>query len=202
MYPRVDYEQGVGVGPGIDFVSVFETVYEKSFGADWQSFLDMLGHWWDIYSIFAIILSIIFFVGFIYAKIRYGELHHEEQEHLREAEHRWAERFGGVTTKNTRWGEIEHHIMENNPQSWKIAVIEADILLEETLTNAGYVGGTIGDKLKTANPSSFTTLQDAWEAHKVRNQIAHEGSDFVLTRKIAQETIIRFERVFREFDVI
>jgi hypothetical protein len=75
-------------------------------------------------------------------------------------------------------------------------------MLDETLTNAGYVGQTLGEKLKSANPQSFTTIQDAWEAHKVRNEIAHVGSDFVLTKKNAQETLVRFERVFREFGVI
>jgi len=75
-------------------------------------------------------------------------------------------------------------------------------MLEQMLDNAGYVGASIGDKLKTANPASFTTVQDAWDAHRVRNEIAHAGSDFVLTKRVAQETIIKYERVFREFGVI
>jgi hypothetical protein len=83
-----------------------------------------------------------------------------------------------------------------------VAIIEADIFLDETLNEAGYVGVSLGEKLKSANPQSFTTIQDAWEAHKVRNEIAHVGSDFILTRKIAQDTLLRFERVFREFGVI
>ena len=75
-------------------------------------------------------------------------------------------------------------------------------MLEETLNNAGYVGQTLGEKLKGANPQSFRTVQDAWDAHKVRNDIAHVGSDFILTKRVAQETITKFERVFREFGVI
>ncbi len=75
-------------------------------------------------------------------------------------------------------------------------------MLDETLKNAGYVGQNLGEKLKGANAESFTTLQDAWEAHKVRNEIAHVGSDFILTQKSAQETITRYARVFKEFGVI
>ena len=42
------------------------------------------------------------------------------------------------------------------------------------------------------------TLDDAWQAHKVRNQIAHAGADFVLTQKITRETIMMYKRVFEE----
>ena len=202
MLPRVNYENGTFEGPVVNLTPAFGRLYESLTGSNWADVMATLSHWWDVYSIIAIIISLLFFVGFVYAKIRYGELSDIEQAELREAERRWAEQHGLSETKNSRWTEIQQHIIENSPQAWKIAIIEADILLEETLTNAGYVGVTIGEKLKSANTTSFTTLQDAWEAHKVRNQIAHQGGDFILTKKIAQETLTRFERVFREFGVI
>ncbi len=202
MYPHVDFEQRTLVGPGLDLVALFRALYESMAGGNWQSFVDTLAHIWDVYSIIALILALIFFVGYVYAKIRYGQLADIEQEALRKGEEAWALRYGEKTTKNSRWNDVEMHIGENNPNSWRLAIIEADILLEEVLTNAGYVGATIGDKLKSANATSFTTIQDAWEAHKVRNEIAHAGGDFILTKKLAQETIMRFERVFREFGAI
>ena len=85
---------------------------------------------------------------------------------------------------------------------WKLAIIEADVLLERMLDKAGYAGNTVGEKLKSASVRSFTTLDDAWRAHRVRNQIAHGGADFVLTQKTAHETIVLYERVFKEFHVI
>ncbi len=202
MYPHVDFEQRLLVGPNVDLIALFRSLYESVMGGDWQSFVDTLAHIWDVYSIIALILALLFFVGYVYAKIRYGQLSDIEQEALRKGEALWEARFGGAVTKNSRWSDVESHIAENNPNSWRLAIIEADILLEEVLTNAGYVGATIGDKLKSANATSFTTLQDAWEAHKVRNEIAHAGGDFILTKKVAQETVVRFERVFREFGAI
>jgi len=94
------------------------------------------------------------------------------------------------------------HISEQNPSEWRLAILEADIMLDEVLEGAGYLGTSIADRLKSAQHSPFNTIQDAWEAHKVRNEIAHVGSDFVLTKKVAGETITRFERVFREFGAI
>jgi hypothetical protein len=187
---------------GFDIVGIIRYLYEKLFGLDWDALVDFLVLLWNIYSIVAIILGLLFFMGFIYAKIRYGELADEEAAMLHEDEHRWAERYGDAVHTEGRWSEIQKHLHDDNPNSWKIAVIEADIYLEEVLGNAGYVGTTLGEKLKSANPASFTTIQDAWEAHKIRNEIAHAGGDFVLTKKVAQETLVRYERVFREFGVL
>ncbi len=100
-----------------------------------------------------------------------------------------------------RWSHIETLAAGDTPSEWKEAIIEADILLEETLTRAGYEGAGVGEKLKSADKLTFATLEDAWEAHKVRNQIAHEGSEFELTATLARRTIARYEAVFREFKV-
>ncbi len=80
-----------------------------------------------------------------------------------------------------------------------MAIIESDILLGRILKEKGYGGSSIGEQLKSISPQSLSTLNDAWEAHKVRNQIAHDGADFVLTKKKAQETITMYKRVFSEF---
>lgn len=188
--------------PGIDFERIFSAIYTSLSGGESGSLLDRLETIWNIYSVLAILLSLVFFVGFVYAKIRYGQLVEIEQAALKEAEAQWAARHSKTDSKNVKWDAIQRRVTENNPESWRIAIIEADIMLEEVLNNAGYVGQSIGDKLKSANPNSFTTVQDAWEAHKVRNTIAHVGSDFVLTQKVAQETITQFGRVFREFGVV
>ncbi len=187
---------------GLDIEGIFHFFQEKAFSWDWSGLTHTLEFWWNVYSVIAIIFSLILFVGFVYAKIRYEQLHDIERQQIKDEEARWALKHQSPETKNSRWDVIQLRVAENNPEAWKIAIIEADILLDETLANAGYVGQSIGEKLKSANPHSFTTLQDAWEAHKVRNDIAHVGSDFVLTKKTAQEALVQFGRVFREFGVI
>ena len=101
--------------------------------------------------------------------------------------------------KQSRWQHIQDLIKSYNPNDWRQAIIEADIILEEMLDKMGYDGVSIGDKLKKIERSDFITLDKAWSAHKVRNQIAHDGSNFKLTREQAEKTISDFEEVFREF---
>lgn len=101
--------------------------------------------------------------------------------------------------QNARWVHIQSLISSYNPSDWRQAIIEADIILEEMLEKMGYDGTTIGDKLKNVERSDFVTLDKAKSAHHIRNQIAHGGSMFKLSRELADRTVKEYEEVFREF---
>lgn len=104
-----------------------------------------------------------------------------------------------ILEQQNRWKHIQDLIKSYNQNDWRQAIIEADIILEEMLEKMGYPGVTIGDKLKMVERSDFVTVDKAWSAHKVRNQIAHDGSSFKLSREVAEQTIKNFEEVFKEF---
>jgi hypothetical protein len=94
---------------------------------------------------------------------------------------------------------VQKHIASANQNDWKQAIIEADVMLDDILTRMGYRGESVGEKLKRVVTGDFASLDDAWEAHKVRNRIAHDGSNFVLTEHDAKHTIQRYKKVFEEF---
>lgn len=100
-----------------------------------------------------------------------------------------------------RWDKVFAYLESDNQSDWKQAIIEADNLLDEMVKSMHYPGENLGERLKNIEPSDFVTLQDAWEAHKVRNQIAHE-SDFSLTRREARRVMGLYEKVFKEFNFI
>lgn len=181
-----------GVGPG-EGAAVAGSVFAS------------IVHWlwvlWGAFTALSLLASAILFAGIIYTYFRAAQLA-EAQEHFILAAERAYRELNGSRTKNWRWEEVESHIDSESPNDWKLAIIDADVMLYETLESAGYTGTSIGDKLKSANTKSFTTLEQAWNAHKVRNQIAHGGADFVLTKKIAQDTINQYKMVFSEFGVI
>jgi hypothetical protein len=143
------------------------------------------------------ILTIIGLFFIIYCLVRIYELREQEEHQL---EHLIA--MPEMDAGTPRWVHIRSLMDSNNPNDWRQAIIEADILLEDILTRQGYDGAGVGEKLKQVEASDMDTLQDAWEAHKVRNQIAHEGSAFVLSETLARRTISRYETVFRESQLI
>jgi hypothetical protein len=75
-------------------------------------------------------------------------------------------------------------------------------MLGELLDKLSLPGDTIGDKLKVVEKSDFRTLDDAWEAHKVRNRISHDGDGFVLNQREAKIVIGLYKNVFEEFQII
>lgn len=101
-----------------------------------------------------------------------------------------------------RWLHVQSLAAGSSPSEWREAIIEADILLDDMLLQRGYVGESVADKLKSADPADFKSLQDAWDGHKVRNQIAHEGSAFNISEELTRRTLAKFENVFREFKII
>ncbi len=100
--------------------------------------------------------------------------------------------------QNQRWETISYLIRTPNPADWRVAIIDADTMLDDLFARLGYPGNTLGERMKSANKHTFPALNEAWEAHKVRNQIAHAGSGFVLDQRQALQTYYLYEKVFRE----
>lgn len=140
-------------------------------------------------------------VGIIYSFWQIHKVKKAEKEKLEEAEIS-AARGVESTERNTQWERVLDLVESSSESDWKLAIMEADTMLGAMLTTMGYVGDTIGDQLKGIEVSDFTTINDAWEAHKVRNQIAHEGMAFPITKRLAKEVIDLYRRVFEEFHFI
>ena len=166
-----------------------------------QDLWSMIQSIWTLYSVIALIVSGFFIYGIIYSYIKRNEYSRLIEEQLANEEKRWKQ-LHDPQQGNQRWLDVEQHVYSTNPNDWKLAIIEADVMLEKMLEDAGFGGVTVADRLRSASSRSFASIEDAWQAHRVRNQIAHGGTDFVLTQKMAQATIIQFKRVFQEFGVI
>lgn len=156
---------------------------------------------WSVYVFVALILSVIMLGLYAYASMWRWYYYGQNDKALRDAEQLYDAQFRGIRG-NSRMDDILEHVASDNPNDWKLAIIEADIILDGLLKERGYAGNTLGERLKSIGPQQMDSLNDAWEAHKIRNMIAHEGPDFVLTKRMVQDTINRYQRVFREFGLI
>ena len=97
-----------------------------------------------------------------------------------------------------RWEQVIQHSLSQNSNDWRLAIIEADIILEELITKKGYQGSTLGEKMKQVKQSDMNTIELAWEAHKVRNDIAHKGSEHELTEAEVRKVVALYKRVFTD----
>ncbi len=171
----------------------------------WARFVAyFLSHIWPWFKLFSLILSAFAIWGIYYCFTKLQAIHKEEHQIYGKDSPYVVDLIEGekVLPKNGKWEKVLVHLNSTNQADWRQAIIEADIMLEELLRVSGYHGDSVGEMLKSVEPSDFLSLDSAWNAHKVRNRIAHDGSDFELNEREAKVTIAEFETVFKEFKII
>lgn len=99
------------------------------------------------------------------------------------------------------WRSVQKHFFAGDDNSLKLAIIEADNILDEALRLAGFMGENLGDRLKKVNTSQLTNIQEVWEAHKLRNRLVHE-TDFRLNRNLAERALAIYEKTFRDLGLL
>ncbi len=181
---------------------LFRLVYDclrgaRYAGGSFSSLAALAAELWVWISLLGYLLAALALAVIIYCLIRIRELR-EREEHVYGPLH-IAKEEGPISP---RWAHIEDLMKTGGLSDWRQAIIEADIMLGDLLAAQGYRGTTIGDQLKQVEPADFDSLHDAWQAHDVRNQVAHAGSAYDLSETLAKRTIGRYERVFREFEAI
>lgn len=177
-------------------------------GNAWNYFLhSYIYPFWENWKVVAVIISAacIVWMAYSFKKLRevidadekiYGPA--EEDTFLKEAMTEINPRKKGVE----KWERVMSHAYSESPADWRLAIMEADILLEESLRAKGFAGESIGEILKNMKPGDLVALEAAWDAHKVRNRIAHSGGDFELNERETRRVVALYETVLKELEAI
>lgn len=185
--------------PSIDFFSAFNTLSDISLKIGNFSVYPIL----DALRPYTNLLSLLIMVGFVYAYVRLHQLRSEDAARFDVlAQAAKTEEGATVGYKNEKWMRVLKHLASENQSDWRLAILECDIILEEMVEVMGYRGDNLGEKLKQVERSDFNTIDEAWEAHKIRNAIAHEGADFLLSHHEAKRVVGLYQKVFEEFKFI
>ena len=68
-------------------------------------------------------------------------------------------------------------------ETWPLAIINADKLVDEALKLIGYKGKTMGERLVAAQ-RTLTNNDGVWFGHKLRNKLVHEETTKVQKRDV------------------
>jgi hypothetical protein len=156
-------------------------------------------------------LSIFFLCIIFYTLVRIFEIRRKEHEHLHHEIHEYAhkkkereekKRQNQAISKNPKWVKVLSNVFSEHSGDWKLAVIEADAILEDLMQDLGFKGESLGERLKNTNQENFRNLTSAWEVHTIRNRIAHEGMSFDLSQHEAKRIISIYEKIFRDYGFI
>lgn len=95
----------------------------------------------------------------------------------------------------SQWQKIEGYKL-NGGAGLQLAIMEADKLLDHALKNRGAAGETMGDRLKNSR-RSFMNNDAVWQAHKLRNRLAHE-QDVKLNNLTADQALRGFKAALKD----
>ncbi len=132
--------------------------------------------------ILAAIIALIFAYRAIKRKIRGTKLHGLDKPAIKK-----------------KWEEIEGVMKMNNEMAFKMAVMEADKLLDHTLKYMFFAGSTMGERLKLAC-YKYPELRQVWWAHKIRNKMAHEAN-YNINYKNARSAMASFKKAFKDLGI-
>lgn len=145
------------------------------------------------------VAAVVFLAGIFFSIIKAREVHHKEHEKYAPIP------VEEITAKEkmVQWQVVLDHVNSESPAEWKLAILEADNMLDEILEDQGYFGETVAEKLQAMDPTRIASYSEVWEAHKLRNQIAHGGAlDMELSKKLARDTVAKFGNAFRDLGYI
>lgn len=99
-----------------------------------------------------------------------------------------------------RWGEILKHLDSVHEGEWKYSVIEADKLVDDQL-KLYFAGETMGERMMGLDKTKLLTIDGLWEAHKIRNQLAHD-TNYFLRHAEAVRAVKLYEQTLQELGAI
>ena len=181
------------------FVTLIRMIFDQSLRGEIFRWFDII--WWVCLAV-----SIPLLVGIIYFFYKFEIILRGQREQVygkpgNILEEIKEELSVPLPVKNETWEKIVKLIGSDNPNDWKLAILEADKVLEMVVNTFSVPGDNMGDKMKNIERGDFQNLEEAWQAHKVRNRIAHE-QNFHISQREVRVAIDNYEKVFREFDFI
>lgn len=97
-----------------------------------------------------------------------------------------------------KWKELQKGLSKT--ESWPMAIIQADNLLDEALKKRRFKGKTMGERLVSAQ-KSLTNNDGVWYGHKLRNQLVHEVN-VNLKQKDVQNALLGIRQALRDLGAL
>lgn len=100
-----------------------------------------------------------------------------------------------------RWRAIAAKFSLGTTDAIRVAIIEADALVDTTLKGMGIVGEHLADRLSNLDPEDITTINRVWRAHRMRNDLVHTPG-FVLSESDAKLAMSDYEAFLKEIEAL
>jgi hypothetical protein len=97
-----------------------------------------------------------------------------------------------------KWQEAQ--VLCANKETWPLAIINADKLLDDALKKRHYKGKSMGERLAAAQ-RDISDNDGVWYGHKLRNRLVHE-SDVKLTQANVRNALLGIRQALRDLGAL
>ena len=94
------------------------------------------------------------------------------------------------------WDKITARLDTGLESEYKLAVTEADDMMDDILKRMSITGETLGEKLKNLTSATLPNIEEIIESHQVRNNIVH-NPDYELSLDEAKKLLAVYEKAFQ-----
>lgn len=95
------------------------------------------------------------------------------------------------------WTDIVRRANTGTPENLRWAIMESDALVDFVLKERGTPGETMADRLANFRREDYKAIDKLWDAHKLRNEIAHTPG-FQLNTRQAEKALFAFRDFLKE----
>lgn len=107
----------------------------------------------------------------------------------------------GTRKFTKQWEALAARLEAGTQEEYKLALIEADTMLDEAMKRVGYAGESLSEKLAKLSPVILPNVKEALEIHQMRDTIVHDPN-FVLTLDQARKAMAVYQKSFEDLDLI
>lgn len=100
-----------------------------------------------------------------------------------------------------KWSKIKEKLASGNVSQYKVAILEADVVIDKVLSDMGFGGKNVSERLEKIKPVQLYNYEEIKRAHLVRNRIIHEA-DFEVDKKQAEEILDIFESLLKHLELL
>jgi len=97
------------------------------------------------------------------------------------------------------WNKIVRRVKTNIETEYKLAVIEADLLLNDVLSRLGYEGKTMDVRLGRVTKGTFSSIESILAADQVYQKLV-QGEDYKLDYEETKRLVNIFRQALTELD--
>ena len=189
------------------------TVFNHTFrdvhwtGFSWDAIYDFFGIKDFIYfissptiqdTLFPVKIVFIFFTAFFFCAVIwfYVNSSYIQYKFLQDATEFLSHESYGLRKVTKTWKKIKKRVESGSESELKLAIIEADDFLYETLQDMDYMGSTFEEMVEAAAKKNLPNVEDILQAHETRNAIVYE-SDYKLDAEKAKKMLAIYESAIK-----